>query len=91
MQNLKENGKNEVALLLADKHQRFLQIDTIILGVTRQAQVTQNNKLLISLQYLKKQVSAEVDLLHAYKRKSFLQIDTMIFDKDGQAFPKFPK
>ena len=32
-QNPKENRKNEVDFLLADKHQRFLQIDTIVLGV----------------------------------------------------------
>ena len=37
LQYLKENGKNEVDFLLADKHQRFLQIDTIILGVCGQA------------------------------------------------------
>ena len=37
LQYLKENGKNEVYFLLADKHQRFLQIDTIILGVCGQA------------------------------------------------------
>ena len=30
---LKENRKNGVDFLLADKHQRFLQIDTIILGL----------------------------------------------------------
>ena len=32
LQYLKENWKNEVGFLLADKNQRFLQIDTIILG-----------------------------------------------------------
>ena len=36
-QYLKENGKNEVYFLLVDKHQKFLQIDTIILGVCGQA------------------------------------------------------
>ena len=36
-QYLKENRKNEVDFLLADEHQRFLQIETIILGVCRQA------------------------------------------------------
>ena len=76
---------------LADKHQRFLQIDTIILGVARHAQITQNNKFSISLQYLKKKVRDEVDLLHLYEHGNFLQIDTIIFDGDGQAFPKFPK
>ena len=59
--------------------------------VARHAQITQNNKFAISLQYLKKEVSDEVDFLHADKHESCLQIDTMIFDGDGQAFPKLPK
>ena len=59
--------------------------------VTRHAQITQNNKLAIFLQYLKKEVSDEADFLHADKDESFLQIDTMIFDEDGQVFPKFLK
>ena len=59
--------------------------------VGRHAQITQNNKFYISLQYLKKEVSDEVDFLHVDKHESCLQIDTMIFDGDGQAFPKFPK
>ena len=45
LQYLKENEKNEVVSLLSDKHQRFFQIDTIILGVARHAQITQNNQL----------------------------------------------
>ena len=54
-------------------------------------QITQNNKFVISFQYLKKEVSDEVDFLYADKHESFVQIDSMIFDGDGQAFPKFPK
>ena len=54
-------------------------------------QITQNNKFVISFQYLKKEVSDEVDFLYADKHESFIQIDSMIFDGDGQAFPKFPK
>ena len=53
--------------------------------------ITQNNKLAISLQYLKKEVRDEVYFLNADKHESFLQIDNCIFDGDGQAFPKFPK
>ena len=34
---------------------------------TRHAQITQNNKFPISLQYLKKELSDEVDFLHAGK------------------------
>ena len=36
-QYLKESRKNEVDFLLPDKHQRFLQIDTIIVGACGQA------------------------------------------------------
>ena len=59
--------KVEVDFLPADKHQRFLQIDTIVLGVcvARHAQITLNNKFAISLQYFKKQVSYKVDFLDA--------------------------
>ena len=51
------------------------------MGVARHAQITQNNKFAISLQYLEKEVSDE----------SFLWIHTVIFDGDGQAFTKFLK
>ena len=57
----------------------------------RHAQITVNNKLSISLQYLKKELSDQVDFLHADKHKRFLQIDAMILMGDGQAFPRFPK
>ena len=67
--------KDEVDFLPADKRQRFLQIDNIILGVCGQG----------CPNYPKQQV------LIAYKLESFLQIDTMIFDWDGQIFPKFVK
>ena len=46
--------------------------------MARHAQITQNNKFAISLQYLKKEVIDEVDFLHANKHESLLQIDTMI-------------
>ena len=63
--------KDEVDFLPADKRQKFLQIDTIIfLCVARHAQVIQNVKFVISLQYLKKEVSNEVDFLHADKREN---------------------
>ena len=46
--------------------------------MARHVQITQNNKLAISLSYLKKEVSDEVDFLHTDKHESFLQIGTMI-------------
>ena len=56
--------------------------------VAKHAEITQNNKFAISLQYLKKEASDEVDFLHADKHESFLQTDTMIFGgmvKDSQS------
>ena len=41
-------------------------------------QITQKNKLTISLQYRKKELSDEVDFLHADKCESLLQIDSMV-------------
>ena len=46
--------------------------------MTRHVQITQNNKVTISLQYLKKEVSDEVDFLQVDKHESLLQIDALI-------------
>ena len=46
--------------------------------VARHAQITQNSKFAISLQYLEKEVSDKVDSLLTSKYESLLQIDTMI-------------
>ena len=42
--------------------------------VARHAQIAQNNKFAISLQYLNKELSDEVDFLHADKHQSFLKV-----------------
>ena len=44
----------------------------------RHAQITQNKKFDISLQYLKREVNDKVDFLHAGKHENLLRIDTMI-------------
>ena len=49
--------------------------------VARHAQIIQNNKLAIYLQYIKKKVSDEVNL-YVGKHESFPRIDTMIFGWD---------
>ena len=46
--------------------------------VTSHAQITQNKKFAITLQYFKKELSDEVDFLNADRHESLLQIDTMI-------------
>ena len=46
--------------------------------MARHAQITQNNKFAIFVQYCKKEVSEEVDFLHAVSHESFPQIDTLI-------------
>ena len=43
--------------------------------VSRDAQITQNNKFTISLQYLKKESSDEVYFLNAGKYENLLQVD----------------
>ena len=58
--------------------------------MARHAQITQNNKFAISLQYLKKELSDEVDFLHADKHESLLQIDTMIL-MGWSSISKVPK
>ena len=52
----------EVYFWNADKHQSFLQVDTIILGVGSQScQSNQNKKFCISLRYVWKNVGSEVE------------------------------
>ena len=46
--------------------------------VARHVPITQNNKFVISLQYLKNESSDKVDFLHTDKHESLLQIDNMI-------------
>ena len=46
--------------------------------MARHAQITQNNKFAISLQYLKKELLDEVDFLHVDKHESLLQIDSIL-------------
>ena len=46
--------------------------------VVRHAQISQNNKFAIFLQYIKKELGDEFDFLQAEKSKSFLKINTMI-------------
>ena len=53
--------------------------------IAKHTQSIQNNKFLISLQYLKENVKDEVDFLPADKFLRFLQIDTIILGVCGQA------
>ena len=72
----------------------FFKFFTMILGVCGQTcpNYPQNNKFVISLQYLKKEESDEVMI--RYYTVILLHdtvINTIIFYGDGQAFPKSPK
>ena len=44
------------------------------MSVARYAQIAQNNKFAMFLQYLKKEMNDEVDFLHADKHESFLKL-----------------
>ena len=79
---LKENVKHEVGFLPPDKHQRLLQIGSIILVVGCQGcpnySKKKTKKIAISLQYLKRELSHEVNFLHANKHERLFETDTMI-------------
>ena len=80
LQYLKEYMKDEVDLEINIKG-FFKLILSFRVCVARHAQITQNNKLAIFLQYLKKEVIDEVDFLHADKYQSFLQLSIKVFYK----------
>ena len=66
--------------------------------MARHAQITQNSKSAMSLQYLRKEIRDEVDFLHAYKHQIFLPgnlntlstkvsfSDTFVIDGHDRAF-----
>ena len=62
-----------------------------LLVIARHALSTQNNKFVISLQYLKKQERDEVDFIHADKYQTILQVDAINLVGHGQACPNYPK
>ena len=88
LQYLKKQVRDEVDFLHADKHQSFLQVDfntlgikdpykvilSLLLGMIKDSQSTQSNKLAISLQYLKKQVRKGVHFLHSDEHQSFYKL-----------------
>ena len=66
---------DEVDFLHADKHESFLQIDTMILiEMVKHSKISQNSKFAMPLQYLKKEVRDEIIFLHADKHQSFLKL-----------------
>ena len=67
--------------LPVDKHQRFLQIDTIFLGVCGLLKITS-----LLFQYLKKEFSDEVDLSNAYKHEGLIHMILMGMSKHRSSF-----
>ena len=62
LQYLKKELSDKVGFLHADKHECFLQIDTMYFDGD-----SQGSKFAMSLQYLKKEVRDEIGFLHADK------------------------
>ena len=92
LQNL---GKKEVRenfiFLHEDKHQRFLEADTIVFGGHNQACPKYPKQVFaISTQHLKKERRHEVDFSHADKQ-TFLQVDTINIGEYNQPRPKYSK
>ena len=92
LHHIKENAKGEVDFLPTDKYERFVQIDTIILGVWPGMP---NLSKVTSLQHLckclKENVKNEIDFLPADKYQRFLLIDTFILGVCDKACPDYPK
>ena len=90
---------DEVDFLHADKHERFLQINTIIFDGSGQAfPKFPNSKFAMFLQNIKRKVRDEVDFWNVDKHQSFLRVDpkceeddTIIIDVHNQAFSKYSK
>ena len=58
---------------------------SVLLVIARHAQVTQNHKFVISLQYLRKEGRGEVDFLYADKHQTILRVYTNNHGGHGQA------
>ena len=83
---------DKVDFLHADKHESFLQIDTMIFNaMVKHSQSSQNSKFAMSLQYLKKKSEMKLNFLHAEKHQRFLQIDAIIFSVCDQTCSNYPK
>ena len=68
MEYLKNEVTGEVCFWHLDKHQSFLQVDTIILGLCNQACTKYPNK---KFAYLQNHADDEVDLLPPDKHENF--------------------
>ena len=89
---LKEEVRDDVDFLHADKYQSFLQVDSstliikvsykvilsLLMGMTKHYQSTQSNKFVTSIQYLKKEVRNGVHFLQADKHQRFYKL-TLLF------------
>ena len=82
LQHVKNEANDTVEFLHAGKHESLLQIDTktVLIGMDKQCQISQNSKFAMSLQYLLKEVSDEVDFFDAGKHQSFLEVDFNTLD-----------
>ena len=67
--------EDEVYFVPVDKHNSFLQVNSITLGViASHAQSTQNNNFAISLQYLKENVKGEIDFCLQINLNNFFKL-----------------
>ena len=74
------NMRDKVNILPVDKHQSFLQVDSIIFdGAARHDLSIQSNNSTISFKYLQKKVNDQVYFLLADKYQCFVQVYTKIW------------
>ena len=75
--NISRKVRDKFDFFHEDKHQSFLQVDTIVCGGLSQASQSTQNKFAYIFNIPRKK--GEIDFLHADKHKSFLQVDTINF------------
>ena len=81
LQYVKKEVSDEVDCLDADKHERLLQVDTMILmGIVKHSQISQNSTSLQCLFNILKKKLYKVDFLHADEHQNFLLVDFNTLD-----------
>ena len=83
---------DEVRFLPANKHESFLQVVSISLGVHgQQCQKYPKKQVYNILAIFRENVKNEVNILPTDKCQRLLQIATIILGVNDQAYPNYPK
>ena len=85
--NTQKKVKDEVNFWHADKHQSFLQVDTIIIYHSSILTLLK----VISLQYIYNISKNKLGMEFVFCMQKFLQVGIILFDGSAETCPKYPK